>query len=182
MVKILISESYIGSHTIENFKVFPFSTVPINVIKNGDRYELKTDLSNNKTFKSIVEIAKSEECIVYLGYDLDYQGEAMARIVKNNLIEAGVKSKIVRLAFYNDKYIFVPDTLNIQPFLKSRYLEQEFLKFQRREKNIKKNNMPLTSLLKILCVQEIENNKGQEFQVNAGSNTYSYITRFLEND
>ena len=103
---ILISESLIGTHSNHNLKECVQSfciNIPINVKQSSDQkdsYINNTSLKDNDVFVDVMNCYKennSNGVKVYfiIGFDADIQGEYMANVFKDELLEAGIDEKMI---------------------------------------------------------------------------------------
>ena len=166
---ILIAESVINAHLPQaDVKSFAMNFV-INVDFVDNEYVITNNLDSNKTFQNILNLVKSEESVIFLGFDYDLQGQAMAQAIENNLLRHGIK-EFTRTPFFADNYIVTAEEFDIREYLKYLYFNRKFM------------NQTKSSLRKVLCLEALENTKFQEFELDNefGNSTITYICKSLE--
>lgn len=167
---ILVSESIYGGHIKEEtIKSFSMSYV-VNVAKKDGKYIPANDLSNNQTFQEIVKAYNSDkESIIFIGFDYDLMGQAMADTLEHNLSKYGITS-FARTPYFDDEYITIAEPMDLQTYYEYLYLNQQFFKEHKRQ-----------SLKKVLCLEALNNYREKEFALDNenGNSTITYITKTL---
>jgi|GEM_PF-1916609 hypothetical protein len=190
---ILISESLIGTHSNHNLDECVQSfciNIPINVKQSSDQknsYINNTSLKDNDVFVDAVNCYKennSNGVKVYfiIGFDADIQGEYMANVFKEELLEAGIDGKIIfRMPFADGGYVALQDFKSVQAYIDYKGLEADFLNFIKRYNMKNEVSLPLMSFRKILAIKELALNADKDFVVenNDGNSTFTFILNTL---
>ena len=166
---ILLSESTYNAHLPnENISSFAMNFV-VNVDCVGGEYVVSNNFDSNEVFKEVVSLAKSDECLIFIGFDYDLQGQAMAQAVENNLLRHGITA-FTRTPFFADNYIVTAEPFDISEYLKYLYFNRIFM------------NKTKSSLRKVFCLEALQNSKFQEFELDNefGNSTITYICKNLE--
>ncbi|MDA3053300.1 hypothetical protein OFO01_06950 [Campylobacter sp. JMF_01 NE2] len=169
MKLILLSESTYNAH-LPQAEVYSFAmNFVINVAYKNGEYYISNNFDDNSTFIEILNLAKSDDCIIFIGFDYDLQGQAMAQAVENNLIRHGIKS-FTRTPFFADNYVVTAEAFDISEYLKYLYFNRIFM------------NKTGSSLRKVLSLEALNNAKFQEFELDNefGNSTITYICKSLE--
>lgn len=126
---ILFSESTIGIHRVkdmqEEYIVLSGTFIPTFSALSGWSFKgrIVQDALDHK------EIYESRGYKVYflVGYDLDENGEFMATVLRNALLDAGVeKNSVFRTPLTENGYISICDFLNIEKYIKYRSHDVQF--------------------------------------------------------
>lgn len=169
MSVILVSESIYRGHIKEDaIRSFAMSFL-VNLAKEGDEYIVTNDLSNNDTFLEIVKAYReNKDSIVFIGFDYDLMGQAMADTLEKNLIKHGIKA-FARTPYFDDGYITIAEPINLQKYYEYLYLNQQFMKQHKQ------------SLKKVLCLEALNNYQESHFRLDNenGNSTITYITKTL---
>ena len=190
---ILISESLIGTHSNHNLKECVQSfciNIPINVKQSSDQkdsYINNTSLKDNDVFIDVMNCYKennSNGVKVYfiIGFDADIQGEYMANVFKDELLEAGIDEKMIcRMPFADGGYVALQDFKSVQAYIDYKGLEADFLNFVKRYNTKNEANLPLMNFRKILAIKELSQNADEDFNVenNDGNSTFTFIVNTL---
>jgi hypothetical protein len=193
---ILISESLIGTHSNHNLDECVQSfciNIPINVKQSSnqkDSYINNTSLKDNNVFVDVINCYKknnSNGVKVYfiIGFDADIQGEYMANVFKDELLEAGIDEKIIfRMPFAEGGYVALQDFKSVQAYIDYKGLEADFLSFVKRYNMKNEASLPLMNFRKILAIKELALNADKDFIVenNDGNSTFTFIVNTLSNN
>ena len=186
----LISESTTGAHLVESVendeKITTYSmNIPLNVKfdESEKKYINNTNILRMSEFKELLadyKIAKSNNHEVYflIGFDGDGQGEYMASVLREALLECDIPNdKIFRTPFVEDEYFTGCVFKYIDDFLHFNGLNQEFMNY------LKIKKMKVLTINQALAINKLattaKNNK--EFIVvnNSGTSTFTFITNYL---
>ena len=193
---ILISESLIGTHSNHNLDECVQSfciNIPINVKQSSnqkDSYINNTSLKDNNVFVDVINCYKennSNGVKVYfiIGFDADIQGEYMANVFKDELLEAGIDEKMIfRMPFAEGGYVALQDFKSVQAYIDYKGLEADFLSFVKRYNMKNEASLPLMNFRKILAIKELALNADKDFIVenNDGNSTFTFIVNTLSNN
>lgn len=193
---ILISESLIGTHSNHNLDECVQSfciNIPINVKQSSHKkndYINNTSLKDNDVFLDVVNCykennAKGVKVYFLVGFDADIQGEYMANVFKDELLEAGIDEKIIfRMPFADGGYVALQDFKSVQAYIDYKGLEADFLNLLRRYNMKNEAQLPLMNFRKILAIKELALNADKDFIVenNDGNSTFTFILNTLSNN
>ena len=174
---ILISESLIGTHSNHNLDECVQSfciNIPINVKQSSDQ---KNSYINNTSLKDNDVFVDAVNC-----YKENIQGEYMANVFKEELLEAGIDGKIIfRMPFADGGYVALQDFKSVQAYIDYKGLEADFLNFIKRYNMKNEVSLPLMSFRKILAIKELALNADKDFVVenNDGNSTFTFILNTL---
>jgi len=190
--------AFIVAETLRSFKsldsqdtkeydiLLPFAFVFTPKVKNGEVVPLK---KRSKTMAKILgkhEELKSAnyEVDFLIAYDMDENGELMANILHNSLVEYDVDPQnIIRMPYCEHGFVVFSEFQDISDYIKFKSLQHDFMA-KLQEKGLPK--MGLRKAYSFDFVKSFKKRKGNKIDLKRarvvnpeGTSTITYVTRAL---
>lgn len=174
---LLIAESTIGYHSMSNKYVQEYALVFIpKIVEEKGKYKAVVNLENNETMKEILTEYGKGNCRILIGFDLDENGELMAHALRDFLLKHQVsENDLIRMPLTEDGYIAMCNFLDIDDYLRYRFLQQKFTLLAKKNKS--KLNIRQILSLKYLHIRKSKTIHLEEnTEINLeGTSTFTYL-------
>lgn len=166
---IVIAESIVGSHRIDGGTHADISmyamTFLTRVEKENDRFIVRAELKENKTFQSILDeylrfVGQGISTQILVSFDLDENGEIMAEAVKDALHQAGVDPfDVFRVPLTENGYVAIKEFSDTTQYKEFLWHQQRFMH------RLVSKSIPRVGFFKIFALASLVKHRGKLFDI-----------------
>jgi len=131
-------------------------------------------------YKKIIKKYQNAKIIVFIGYDLDENGEFLSHIIEEEIKEINNLSNnnisIYRTPLTENNFILFKEPIKIDEYIQYRKIDINFIKKQKESKI----NQPI-GILKAIALYMLYKYKNTKFKINKeGTSTFTFLLKYLK--